>query len=365
MDPIIGHEAIQRELRNLAASADPPHAILFCGPSGSGRRPLARLYAMLLNCERAAGGPPRAGMFALSEPASDNGELPCGVCRPCRLIDEGGHPDVVLLAPGDMLCKPRSGDTSHAAHPLARDIRICQVRGVVELAARYPFEARQRMIIVDPADRLTRDAANTMLKTLEEPPGHTIFALLTEAPEAVLETVQSRCRRIDVRTVAKPVMKAGLEARGVAPAVAETAAEAARGRPGLAIAFAAQPDLIGDRERHLRKFAGLAAARAGERLRYAEEQSRRFREERAAVAEQLDIWEAFWERELLTASHEPDPDTRRELVRGNVEALRAITAARENLLANVQPRPALDVMLLSFPRRTLGAIPQDEIAANA
>jgi len=197
---------------------------------------------------------------------------------------------VVVLAPGDMLCKPRSGDTSHAAHPLARDIRICQVRGLVELAARFPFEARYRMVIIDPADRLTRDAANTMLKTLEEPPGHTIFAVLTEAPEAVLETVQSRCRRIDVHTVAKPVIKASLEARGVSPDVAEAAAEAARGRPGLAIAYAAQPDLIGDRERHLRRFATIAAARAGERLRYSEELSRRYREERAAVAEQLDIW---------------------------------------------------------------------------
>ena len=363
MDGIIGHGAIRQELKNLAASGDPPHALMFVGPASTGRAVLARHYAMLLNCDHAPGAPSaQPGMFDLpGEPV----EPPCGICRPCRLILEGNHPDVVTLKPGDILCKPRPGDASHASHAVARDIRICQVRGTIDLVARYPFEARQRMIIIDSADRLTRDAANTLLKTLEEPPGHSIFALLTEAPENVLETVRSRCRRIDVRTVARPLIAAGLRERGIPESVAETAALAARGRPGLAIAFAAEPNLVGDRERHLKRFGTLAAAPMNERLRYSDDLAKRARDDRAHVANQLEIWEAFWEGQLFAAAGAPAGEAGEAVATESARALRAVASAREALLANVLPRPALDLMLLSFPRLTLAAREQDDIADNA
>ena len=360
MDPIIGHEAIQRELASLAVSADPPHALLFVGPDNTGRKVLARHFAMLLNCERAAGGEvARGSMFG--EEASATVSLPCGECRSCRLIADDRHPDVVVVGPGDAFCKPRPGDASHAVHPLARDIRICQVRGMIETVARYPFEARYRVIVLDPADRLTRDAANTMLKTLEEPPGHTVFALISAAPEAIIETVVSRCRRVDVRTVAKPVMEAALLARGVDPQVGAAAATAARGRPGLAVAFAQQPDLAGDRDRHLRRCAAMAAARMTERLRYSDDLAKRARTDRPHLNSQLDIWEAFWSDQLHRAAGEPAFGDSAAIL----GALRAVTQARQDILANVLPRPALDLMLLSFPRLTLSDTLRDETASNA
>ena len=256
---LIGHGAIQRELASLAASDEPPHAILFAGPEGTGRSALALEYAKLLNCLNRVGasawgegnreqGPP--SLFG-DEPAfsgAGQGAVPCGVCRACRLITEGTHPDVIRLSPGDMLCRPRDGE-SHAQHPDSRDIRICQVRGLIDLAARYPFEAAYRAIIIEPADRMNREASNTLLKTLEEPPGHTVMLLISAAPEAIIETVQSRCRRIDVRTVPRAEIEAGLLARGIEPAIAAQASEAARGRPGRALAFAAEPELMGDRGR--------------------------------------------------------------------------------------------------------------------
>ena len=203
---VIGHEDVVRELRALSAGAEPPHALLFAGPEQSGRKLLALTLAQLLNCERAAA--PGAAAPALFDmpPTDAGGEVPCGVCRPCRLIADGAHPDVILLGPGDTLCKPRDGE-SHARHPDSRDIRICQVRGLIELASRFPFEARQRVIVIDPADRLGREASNTILKTLEEPPGHTVFALLSAAPEVIIETVLSRCRRVDVRPVPRAVIE--------------------------------------------------------------------------------------------------------------------------------------------------------------
>ena len=101
MSGLIGHQGILRELRALAASADPPHALLFAGPEGTGRTLLALEYAKLLNCERAA---PTAGASLFGDalpPAAAS--IPCNECRPCRHINEGTHPDIITVAPGDTL----------------------------------------------------------------------------------------------------------------------------------------------------------------------------------------------------------------------------------------------------------------------
>jgi DNA polymerase-3 subunit delta' len=262
-----------------------------------------------------------------------------------------------------MLCRPRAGDSSHPSHADSRDIRICQVRGTIDLVSRYPYEAAYRMVIIDPAERLTPDAANTLLKTLEEPPGHTIFALVTAAPESIRETVISRCRRIDVRPVARAEIVAGLIARGVAAELAESAADAAHGKPGLAIACAADPDLIGSRGRILQRCARIAAARTTERFRYSQELTDRWRRDRAQVQNELDIWESFWEAQLQQAAR--DAGDRTSAVTPPLAALRAIASARGEILANVQAHLVFDLMLLSFPRLTLAAPPEEEPALNA
>ena len=365
-DSVIGHGAIRRELASLAASDEPPHAILFAGPEGTGRTALALEYAKLLNCQnREQGWRKRSGNREPSlfnvEPAVDDaaiGAWPCGVCRACRLIAEGTHPDVIVLAPGDMLCRPRDGD-SHPKHPDSRDIRICQVRGLIDLAARYPFEAAYRAIIIDPADRMNREASNTLLKTLEEPPGHTVMLLISAAPEAIIETVQSRCRRIDVRAVPRLEIEAGLIARGAEPSIAAQAAEASRGRPGRALAFVADAGLMGDRGRLLERCARLAAANTSARFTYAGELTERFRRDRTSVAIEFDTWEAFWEEQLRTTVGDAAAGA------GAVAALRAIVQARADIQAQVVPRAALELMLLAFPRVTLAEALEEDTAAYA
>ncbi len=368
-DRVIGHQDIIRELQALAASDEPPHALLFAGPEGTGRTALAIEYALLLNCERL--NPPTtagASLFGddsslLPPPSSlESSPLePCGECRPCRLILEGAHPDIIALGPGDALCKPRDGE-SHPRHPDSRDIRICQVRGLIELVARYPFEARHRVILIDPADRFGRDAAHTVLKTLEEPPGHTVFCLVSAAPEAILETILSRCRRIEVRPVPRATIEHGLVARGIDRELAARAADACRGRPGRAIEFAAHPDLMGDRGRLLERCARVAAAPLRERFAYASDLAERWRRDRYAILAEIDTWESFWEERLRegVASGEG-----KEAMAGYIEALRAIVTARADLQANVMARPAFELMLLCFPRVTLATSPEEESAAYA
>jgi DNA polymerase-3 subunit delta' len=220
------------------------------------------------------------------------------------------------------------------------------------------------MVIIDPADRLYREgaAAHTILKTLEEPPGHTVFCLVTAAPESLLETIRSRCRRIDVHPVPRAEIETGLIARGVEPGLAARCAEAARGRPGRAIQFAAQPDLMGDRARLLERCARVAGEGTGDRFRYANDLAERWRKDRAAVLNEIDVWEAFWEERLRDGASEGASP---EALRGALEALRAITRVREDLTVNVIPRTAFELMLLSFPRVTLSISREEEPAAYA
>ncbi len=329
MAGIIGHKALRRALRNIAAMAEPPHALLFNGPARTGRTLLALELGALLNCE-----------------APELDGRPCDDCRACRLIAERNHPDVLHLEPGDSFCR---GGGGHQPHPNSRDIRICQVRGLIESVSRYPFEGRFRVIIIEPADRMGLEAANTLLKTLEEPPPATVLILITAAPEALLDTIRSRCRTLAVSLVPDDAIADGLRSRGFPPEVAERAAAEARRRPADALAFAEQPDLMDDRGRLLDRCAELAGARAAERMTYAGDLAERWRRDRELVLTELDVWETYWESRLR------DQVAAENGAREALEALQAVAEARRDLEAQVVARMALELMLLRFPAVTLAA----------
>jgi len=329
MPEIIGHEGLRRALLAIAAMEEPPHALLLAGPARTGRTLLALELAALLNCE-----------------AEALGDRPCGDCRACRLIAERNHPDVIHLEPGDSFCR---GGGGHQPHPDSRDIRICQVRGLIESVSRYPFEGRYRVILIEPGDRMGLEAANTLLKTLEEPPPATVLVLISAAPEALLDTIRSRCRTIPVSLVPDATIAEGLRERGFDPEVAERAAAEARRRPAEALAFAEQPDLMDDRGRLLARCAEVAASRAAERMTYAGDLAERWRRDRELVLTELDVWETFWEarlRESLAGD---------EGARDALDALKAVAEARRDLEAQVVARMALELMLLRFPAGTLAA----------
>ena len=323
MAAIIGHEVVRRTLRSLAESEAPPHALMLVGPARTGRTLLALELAALLNCEAEAA------------------ERACGECRACRLITEGAHPDVLRLEPGDSFCR---GESGHERHPRSRDIRICQIRGLIETVSRYPFEGRYRVIVVEPADRMGLEAANTLLKTLEEPPPQTVIVLVTAAPEALLVTIRSRCRALEVGLVPREAIREGLLARDFGEEIAERAALESRRRPADAIAFAEHPDLMDDRGRLLERCAGLAAGGAVERMSYANDLADRWRRDRELVLAELEAWDTFWETRLREGVSDAEDDPKDALT-----ALQAIGAARDDLEAQVVGRMALELMLLRFP----------------
>lgn len=137
------------------------HAYLFTGPDGSGKSSTAFALAKMLNCEG-----PREGPF-------------CGVCGSCTKIASGNHPDIYLLQAG-------VGET----------IKIEEIRTFIQRSGLRPFEARCKVFMIRNAERMTKDASNALLKTLEEPNRQTLIVLTTGAPELCLDTIKSRCQTV-------------------------------------------------------------------------------------------------------------------------------------------------------------------------
>lgn len=154
---LIGQEQAVRLLKDAVVSGSVGHAYLFVGPQGVGRELAALALAASLNCEQQG----------------------CGECGVCTRVLRRAHPDVTVVS-------------SEGAQ-----ILVEQIREVRAMAYRSPMEGRVRVFLIEDAHRLNPAAANALLKVLEEPPSDVVFALVTESPEDLLETIVSRCRRVD------------------------------------------------------------------------------------------------------------------------------------------------------------------------
>ena len=148
---------IERSIR----SGRMPHALLLRGASGNGKALFAARLAAVLLCRSSA--------------------APCGTCESCLLFVAGSHPDW----------------TEVALETDRREIVVDQIRELIHTVGLTARFGRYKVVIVDPADLMNRHSANTLLKTLEEPPGATVFVLISSSPAQLLPTIRSRCQRVD------------------------------------------------------------------------------------------------------------------------------------------------------------------------
>ena len=181
-----------------AARGRPSHAYLLHGPAGSGERAAARAVAAELLCRDAA------------DPEGAR-----------TRVEHGAHPDLTWVAP------------SGAHEMLRRDVD----EAVVGAAARTPFEAAFRVFVLERADTMNDEAANALLKTLEEPADYVVLLLLTDRPTQVLPTIASRCQPVRFDAPPPAVLAARLEARGAAPEQAAAAARLSLGDGERALAL--------------------------------------------------------------------------------------------------------------------------------
>jgi DNA polymerase-3 subunit delta' len=170
-EPLPWQRAAWDRLQAVRRGGRLPHALLLCGPEGVGKAGFATLLARSLLCRR---------------PASDG--LPCGRCDDCALALAGTHPDV-------RLCEPEI-DKKTERERLA--IGIDQIREVADFVALKAHRDGHKVVVIRPAERLNPFAANSLLKTLEEPPGASVLILVTAHPGALPATVRSRCQRLPI-----------------------------------------------------------------------------------------------------------------------------------------------------------------------
>ena len=162
-EEVAGQKHIIKTLKNALATNKIAHAYLFCGPRGTGKTTMAKLFAKALNCEEGIGHQ-------------------CNKCSNCLEVIEGSHPDVIEI-------------------DAASNNGVEQVRDLIDKVSYLPIKGRYKVYIIDEVHMMSNSAFNALLKTIEEPPAHVIFILATTEPHNILPTILSRCQRYDFSKV--------------------------------------------------------------------------------------------------------------------------------------------------------------------
>lgn len=198
------HKPIRAQLNRSRQSNRLPHALLLHGVAGLGKAQFARWLAHALLCE---------------QPGS---ELePCGACVGCKLNQSGSHPDLVLISPGED----------------KQQISVDQIRAANERLSITSTRNGYRVAIVEPAHQMTIAAANSLLKTLEEPGARSLIILVTAQPGSLLPTLRSRCQHLGMATPERAVAQAWLQAVAGGKVVPDEVLDYACGAPLRALAY--------------------------------------------------------------------------------------------------------------------------------
>jgi DNA polymerase-3 subunit delta' len=302
-DELAGQEAVVEQLRKAVAGAM-THAWLFTGPPGSGRSVAARAFAAALLCP-------------------DQG---CGHCPSCHQVQAGTHPDLMLVRPDGL------------------SYGVKQTRDLVLRAAGAPSGGRWQVVLFEDADRATEQAANALLKAIEEPSPRTVWLLCAPSAEELVTTIRSRCRLVTLRTPPAAAVAEVLTRRdGVDPARALVAARAAQGHIGRAKRLATDPDAASRRAEVLRVPArvvslGTALTAAASLVKAAEQEA-------AAITEELNEPEKAALRKAFGEGSTGKGVAK--AVRGGAGALSDLEARQKSRATRLK-RDALDRALLDL-----------------
>ena len=338
----LGQPSTIERLSRSIAEGTPHHAYLFLGPAHVGKRTLAIDFACALNCE--------------------SGEAPCGACRACRRILEEKHADVYAVTLGVSAATEGAGGEDESGRRHAR-ILTEQIEELQHAATLPPYEGRWKVLLIENADRMTGEAANRLLKTLEEPPPHVIWMLLAEAEGRLLETVVSRCQRVDVRPMPAPELERYLiDVRHAPEEQARLIARVSRGRTGWALQALEDEAFLSARAAQVEGAIQLVAMTFSARFDLSREMDTLYRRDPVAAIEALDQWTAWWRDLLLVKTGCAESvvnvdyvnDLNGQAQKLTLEQIRdyivKLTEARQDLDLNVLPRLVFDSLVYTMPR---------------
>ncbi len=343
---VVGQTRVVSLLESGLRKGTLAHAYVLVGPAHVGKRTLALNLAQALNCER--------------------DKPPCGECNSCQRVASLKHADVRIIGLN------RNGDSTEVRQQV--EIGIDQIRELEHSSSLPPFEGKYKVFIIDEAELLSNEAANCLLKTLEEPVGKVVFLLLTTNDKLLPATVISRCQRLELLPL--PVCKveeALISNWGIGGEKAGLLARLSQGCLGWALSAASNEGLLQERSERIRGLLSVSHADYEERFFYSTELATQFNRQRRLVFDVLDLWLWWWRDLLLVKLGLTDRivnvDFQTELaqmakeysltqIRGFIGSLKS---ASDGLRRNANPQLVLEVLMLNLPgkERTVGRVTPD------
>lgn len=323
IEKVLGHEEVIKHLQNAAARDQVSHSYIFAGEKGSGKKLLAKIFAMTLQCEQ-------------------HGKEPCLQCSSCKKAMNKNHPDIIYISHE----KPNSIGIEDIREQLIADVAI------------KPYTGPYKIYIVDEAEKMTVQAQNALLKTIEEPPAYAVILLLVNNTSTLLQTISSRCITLNFKPVRDEVIKRYLmDELHVPDYQAEVSVAFAQGNVGKAKQIAMAEDFSDMMQ------AAFHILKKGNSMEVYEmvDAVRMLAEEKHTVYEYLDLF-LVWFRDVLLfkATHEMDGLVFKEeyhaiknranksSYEGLENIIKAIETAKARLQANVNFDLTMELLFLTI-----------------
>ena len=322
---LIGNEWAIEMLKKHVTRDTTRHAYLFAGPPGLGRRTLALRFAQALNC-----------------PTPVEPGIPCGQCRDCRQIAAMQHADLSVI----------QADTEGGT------LKVDQIREARRALVLKPYQAKYRVALFLRFQEANDNAANALLKTLEEAPSYAVLILTADNPEQLLPTIVSRCEVIRLRPLRVEEVQSELETRGLETRDAKLIAHLSGGRFGYALRLLEDESILGRREERLNDLQSLISATRVEKFAYADKLSK----DKESMRQAIMIWLSYWRDVMLRTAHAETPlvnvDRNVEIEdlaqRLDLSVARRVVSGLEDVLEkmerNVNSRLLAEVLLLDLPK---------------
>ncbi len=319
---IIGREDIVSRLNTAEKNGKAAHAYIFSGEKGIGKNYISKIFAMSLMCE-------------------GDGEKPCMECKSCKMALSGNHPDIIHITHE----KPSSVGVDDIRKQLVEDVDI------------RPYCSKKKIYIVPDASKMTVQAQNALLKTLEEPPEYVHIFLLADNTDELLPTIASRCVNVEIKPVSDDKIISYLaEQYAVSEREAKLIAVFAQGNIGRACKLAAGGDFYEKLNESLRYLRNSKDVDAASRIAF----GKKLAADKQGIFEYLEIFN-LWFRDVLyfKASNDPDGLVFQDEIKyirkrasvssydGIMTIINSVSTASDRLKANVNAELVLELLLMT------------------